>query len=156
MEQVQAHVCDASGMATSMAPQLGAPHRGRVLLVGEPCRGRARLARALARSGYQPLCVDDGAAALIQLRRRAFAAVLLSDDLPGIRGKALLPGIRVAWPELPVIFVRRPDDGAGSSVALASGANTCLVAPVRASEVLRALGAAGRLPGGAGRRPGGD
>jgi CheY-like chemotaxis protein len=129
------------------------PRRGRVLLVGTPRGGGARLSRALARAGYQPVQVDDGAAALVRLRRGGFAAVLLADDLPGIRGEALLPGLRVAWPELPVIFVRRPGEAGRGAEAVASGAAACLVAPVRAPDLLRAIREAMAAAGGTGRPP---
>jgi len=114
------------------------PTRGRVLLVGVPRGGAARLGRALARAGYQPVPVADGAEALVQLRRGRFVAVLLADMLPGIPGEALLPGLRVAWPELPVIFLRRP--GARlEAEPFTNGAHACLVAPVRAHDLLRVL-----------------
>lgn len=116
-----------------------APRRGRVLLVGSRCGGRARLGRALAQRGYQMVRVEDGAEALLQLRQSDFAAVILTDELPGLTGQALLPGLRVAWPEVPVIFVRRPGEAGRIAEALAHGAHACLVAPVRAPDLLRAL-----------------
>jgi CheY-like chemotaxis protein len=124
-----------------------------VLLVGAPHGGRARLGRTLARSGYQAVFVSDGAEALVRLRRGGFVAVLLADELPGIAGHALLPGIRVAWPEVPVIFVRRPGAAACEAEALAGGAHACLVAPVRAAALLRALREAVLTPGTTGQSP---
>jgi DNA-binding response OmpR family regulator len=129
-----------------------APRRGRLLLVGARCGGRARLGRALARQGYQAVYVRDGAEALLRLRRGDFAAVLLADDLPGIVGQALLPGLRVAWPEVPVIFVRRPGEMERVAEALANGAHACLVAPVRASDLLRALNEVEKCAGGTSER----
>ncbi len=142
MRQAYALEGAMSRSAASVSLESRAPGHGRILLVGTPRRGRARLTRALAASGYRTLYVCDGAEALIRLRRGGVAAVLLADDLPGIRGQALLPGIRVAWPELPVIFVRRPGETASGAEALASGAHACVVAPVRAAALLQALRAA--------------
>jgi DNA-binding response OmpR family regulator len=116
-----------------------APDRGRLLLVGVSRGERGRLTRALGASGFRAVCVNDGAEALICLHRGGIAAVLLPDDLPGIRGLALLPGIRMAWPELPVIFVRPSGETANGGETLGNGAYACLEAPVRAAELLTAL-----------------
>jgi DNA-binding NtrC family response regulator len=129
----------AAARRVAPAPSQRAPRRGRVLLVGAPWGGRARLSRALARYGYQTVAVNDGAEALVRLRRGDFRAMVLADELPGIPGHALLPGLRVAWPELPVILVRRPGHVQGGAEAMANGARACLVSPVRASALLRAL-----------------
>ncbi len=126
-----------------------AARRGRVLVVGAP--GGARLGRALARHGFQTVSVGDGAEALLRLRQGGFAAVLLADELPGIPGQALLPGLRVAWPEVPVIFVARAAQAQHAANVVANGAHACLVAPMRAPDVLRALLQLPARPGAAGQ-----
>jgi CheY-like chemotaxis protein len=132
-------------------PAQRAPRRGRVLLVGAPCGGRARLGRVLARHGYRTVSAGDGAEALLRLRQGDFAAILLADDLPGIPGQSLLSGLRVAWPEVPVIFVRRPGQAPHATEAVANGAYACLVASLRAPDLLRTLGQVTARPGAAGR-----
>jgi CheY-like chemotaxis protein len=57
----------------------------------------------------------------------------------------------VAWPEVPVIFVGRRMQAQQATEALANGARACLVAPLRAPDLLRTLGQVTAKPRGAGR-----
>ncbi len=98
------HVMCAAPKSSRAAPTL-AP---RILVVGRHGPTRRLIVDTLPQAGYIAEAVDDGAQALVRLHAEPFAAVLLDPDLPGISGLELLPGLRVAWPETPVLLLARP------------------------------------------------
>jgi DNA-binding response OmpR family regulator len=100
---------------------------------------RGLLLDALTQEGYRVDAVEDGAQALIRLHAEPFAAIIMDHDLPGVRGVDLLPGLRLVWPEIPVLMICTADGAHACSEAVGRGASGCLAMPFRMEHLLRAL-----------------
>lgn len=111
----------------------------RVLVVNGDAQARWLLRDALIQEGYRVEAVEDGAQALIRLHAEPFAAIVMDRDLPGVQGLDLLPGLRLAWPETPVVMICTLDDGHTCSAALERGAHAWLAKPFRMEHLLRTL-----------------
>jgi DNA-binding response OmpR family regulator len=117
----------------------------RILLAESDTPTRGFLAAALRSKGIEVVQAADTAQMLVRLHGWPFAAVVLDQALPGIHPLALLPGLRMAWPDTPVILLGPSGDGACQQ-ALECGAHAFLPKPVLPDELLRSLGAVGSVP----------
>lgn len=108
----------------------------RLLVVNGDAERRRLLLNTLTQEGYQVQAVEDGAYALIQLHAEPFAAIMMDHDLPGIQALDLLPGLRLAWPETPVVMICTFHDAHACSAALERGARACLAKLFRMDHLL--------------------
>lgn len=97
------------------------------------------LATRLRSCGYEVVQAADTAEVLIRLRSRPFAAVVMDLALPGIHPVELLPGLRTAWPDTPVILLGPHGNETRREVVLDSGMYACLPKPVQPDDLLRSL-----------------
>jgi CheY-like chemotaxis protein len=113
-----------------------------VLLIDADPSVRREIAPLLVPSGLELVQARDGAAALEILERLPdpFRVVLVSLDLPGLPGRALIQTLRLFRPELPLVCL----SGAPEAVA---GDGSCLAKPVQPESFREQLaGALDRRP----------
>ena len=116
--------------------------------------GRLLLAETATASGLEPLCFDNGSAALEAALSREVAMVLLDVDMPGMDGysvcRRLRAEARVAT--VPIVIVTGHEDSAAISRAFDAGATDFVSKPVnwallprRLAYILRNAAAAERI-----------
>lgn len=76
-----------------------------VLLIDDDPMNRRLCAEYLRRSGYDPVVVPDGIAALGQVAKSEFAAILLDVSLPGLSGDEIARRMRVSGVTTPIVAV---------------------------------------------------
>jgi DNA-binding NtrC family response regulator len=76
----------------------------RLLVVDDDHHARHLLEALLDHAGYTVVPACDGRAALIELHRRHFDAVITDYRMPFINGMELLRQIRIQYPHVPVII----------------------------------------------------
>ena len=88
-------------------------------------------------------CVEaaDGAEALRRFSEGPFDLVVTNINLPGLNGLRLIGSVRAADARVPVLVISTEGSERVRAQALALGASRYLVKPVRADEVLAAVGA---------------
>ena len=111
----------------------------RILLAEDNVYLRGFLAASLQSRGCEVVQAADTAEMLVRLRSHSFAAVVMDHTLPGIHPLELLPGLRMAWPDTPVILLGPSDDDTCRQAALKSGAHAVLPKPVQPDDLLRTL-----------------
>lgn len=117
----------------------------RILVVDDEALARDRLVRLLGRLVPQAECVEaaDGEQALAQVARHAPDLVLLDIRMPGMDGLAVAAAIDAMDSPPAIIFCTAYDEYALE--ALQHQAVAYLLKPVRAADLERALGNAGRV-----------
>jgi len=111
----------------------------RILLAEDNVYLRGFLAASLQSRGCEVVQAADTAEMLVRLRSHSFAAVVMDHTLPGIHPLELLPGLRMAWPDTPVILLGLSGDDTCRQAALKSGAHAVLPKPVQPDDLLRTL-----------------
>ena len=111
----------------------------RILLAEDNVYLRGFLAASLQSRGCEVVQAADTAEMLVRLRSHSFAAVVMDHTLPGIHPLELLPGLRMAWPDTPVILLGLSGDDTCRQAALKSGAHAVLPEPVQPDDLLRTL-----------------
>ncbi len=76
----------------------------RVLIVDDDHHARFLLAALLEHSGYTVVPACDGCAALNELDKRHFDAVVTDYRMPFLNGIELLEQIQIHYPQIPVII----------------------------------------------------
>jgi DNA-binding NtrC family response regulator len=77
----------------------------RVMVVDDDVTFREMLTDSLSYSGYVPLPVADGQAALRELEDSSVDAVIADIKMPGMDGVTLLKRVKEKYPDLPVILI---------------------------------------------------
>lgn len=127
-------------MSTGLPDRAGGDDgRARVLVVDDDREMRALLVDVLSEKGYKVEEAENGAEALIRLRARSFAAIVLDKNMPGLSGLDLLPGLRTICPETPVILITAFGDVGTYVDAIERGAFEYIFKPFRMEELLRVL-----------------
>lgn len=85
--------------------QAPAGDRRVILVVEDDAPSRATIAEILGRAGYDVVCAEDGADALLQLGRRRFDLVLSDVGMPTLNGVQLLEIMHRHRVDTPVLFV---------------------------------------------------
>jgi DNA-binding NtrC family response regulator len=111
----------------------------RVLLAEDNPSLSQALTQVLARAGFDVTRVRDGTAALAQLARRAFDALVCDILLPGSNGLEILQQAPHVSPGLPVILMTGGDDPGLEELASKLNAFAFLRKPVRAEELVDCL-----------------
>ena len=123
-----------------------------VLVVEEEPRMRGLLVRALEDEGYRIDAVDDGLAALLLLRSRAFDAAVIDARLPGMSGIELCRHIRRDGFSVGIVLVAARDGLEDRILGLDSGADDYLVKPFALEELAARIRALLRRSASAGGR----
>ena len=90
----------------------------------------------LREKGFDVEMASNAADALELLRRRAFDLLLLDEQMPGMRGVALVREARELVPSLPVVMVTKSEDDQTLRDALGADVTEYLVKPVNPRQVL--------------------
>jgi CheY-like chemotaxis protein len=93
----------------------------------------------LREKGFEVEMVHNAADALELLRRRAFDLMLLDEQMPGMRGVALVREARELLPSLPVVMVTKSEEDQTLRDALGVDVTEYLVKPVHPRQVLSAV-----------------
>jgi len=110
-----------------------------ILVVDDDAEMRALLLEVLRQEGYQVEEAANGAEALSRLRTKAFAAIIMDKNLPGLGGLYLLSGLRVICRETPVILITTLADSAPYLEGLKKGVFEYVFKPFRIQELLQVL-----------------
>lgn len=98
-----------------------------ILVVDDDEMVRDVLLHSLESTGHSVTGCDNGEAALLMARERAFDAVIIDYRMPGINGAIVAGTIRVLMPQAIIIGISGSDDGENM---LAAGAHVFLKKPV--------------------------
>jgi CheY-like chemotaxis protein len=90
----------------------------------------------LREKGFDVEMASNAADALELLRRRAFDLLLLDEQMPGMRGVALVREARELVPSLPVVMVTKSEEDQTLRDALGADVTEYLVKPVNPRQVL--------------------
>lgn len=120
-----------------------------LLVVEDRSHARLRLIDILISAGYSASCVRNGRSALRAVIERRPGLVLLDVSTPGGDLPALLPKLREAASDLPVIVVAGSDDESKMIAALDAGADDYLVRPFGPGALLARVRAVLRRTAGA-------
>jgi len=125
-----------------------------ILLVEDDTRLAEMLSEYLGEAGFRVFVAGNGAAALEQLARSAYAAVLLDLSLPDIDGLDICRQLR-ATSDTPVLMLTARGDATDRIVGLELGADDYLPKPFQPRELLARLRAIlrRRTGGAAAERP---
>jgi DNA-binding response OmpR family regulator len=110
-----------------------------ILIVDDDAEMRALLVEVLRQGGYLVEEAANGAEALVCLRNRSFAAILIDKNLPGLAGLHLLPSLRAICWNTPVILMTTLADTADYLDGLRGGTCECIFKPFRIEELLQVL-----------------
>jgi DNA-binding response OmpR family regulator len=112
-----------------------------VLVVDDDDGVREMVTTVLERAGMRVVAADDGATALERFRERPaeFDIVLLDLTMPGVGGDEVLPQLREARPQLPVIIVSGWSTAAHDGRLAELGADEVVTKPFRPSELVATL-----------------
>ncbi len=106
----------------------------RILVVDDEAMVRGLLKRLLTLEGYEVLEVEDGQAALEQVRKDPPDLILLDLMLPGRDGLDILGDLRLTT-DVPVILLTARGEEADRVVGLKLGADDYVVKPFSAAEL---------------------
>lgn len=123
---------------------MAAGARGRILLVDDDAAVRRVLIRAL-KGHHEIVEVSDGEAALLEVERGQFDAILSDIGLPGIDGTALLRAIRERDLDVPVVLMTGMPSVESAISAVEYGALEYLTKPTPPFRVVEAVERAIRL-----------
>lgn len=111
-----------------------------ILVVDDEDAIRSVLRRTLASRGFRNvLTAKNGHEALRILRRREVALALLDLRMPDMSGQAALRAMRMLDPGLAIVVVTAEDDPEVLAQVKDLGALDCLIKPVAASALVRAV-----------------
>ena len=111
----------------------------RVLIADDdPALGTV-LCDLLAQAGYAPEHVSSGEAALVQLQRAPYDALIADVRMPGMDGLALLRSVAARSPELPVLMLTAHGSVPLAVEAMKHGAADFMLKPFDREELLFAL-----------------
>lgn len=116
----------------------------RILVIDGNAGCRALLKAQLEQEGYAVQTVCDGLAALDEMDKRRFDAVIVDSDIPGLSGLEFYEFSRMVWPETPVILLSA-DLNNSTEYADVYGVVACIGKPYEASMLLSVLRTATQL-----------
>jgi len=111
----------------------------KILLVDDDAAMGDYLVEALASAGFAGTAVRSGEAALAEIERREFDALVTDLRMKGLPGLALCRKVREATAELPVIVLTAFGDYAAAVEAVRAGAYDFLAKPVKLDVLVLAL-----------------
>ncbi|MBV8031106.1 MAG: response regulator [Betaproteobacteria bacterium] len=124
----------------------------RILAADDNPVNRDVLRRILERAGHEVTLVEDGDAALDELERSRYDAVILDRNMPGTGGIEALQAMRAmgaGGPRVPAIILSADATREARAEALQAGADAFLSKPVQAMKLLQEIQAlASGQPGG--------
>jgi len=109
--------------------------RSRVLLADDDSLSREFLTEALESMGAEVLAVDDGQAAIKQIRKQSFDLVMTDLKMPRQDGMAVIRAVREAGARMPVVLVTAHGTVDVAIQALREGADDVLVKPVAPDQM---------------------
>jgi DNA-binding NtrC family response regulator len=119
----------------------------RVLIVEDERLALDMLAEMFSQAGYNVHTAGDGQAALAEMNRRHFDAIVTDYHMPRLNGMELLAVTRMVCPDIPVVLVSG-DQVDLSETAIRQGAYAWLQKPYEPSALLEivahAIHASGR------------
>lgn len=123
----------------------GAAESRRILLVDDDDALRRVLREQLFEAGYRVTACADGNAALGELERSGFDAVLSDIRMPGLEGVGLLRAVRERDLDLPVVLLTGMPTLESAIQAVEWGALGYLIKPIAGAELLATMDRAIKL-----------
>jgi CheY-like chemotaxis protein len=93
----------------------------------------------LNNKGYDVVTVTNGKDALEECKKKAFDAVLLDENMPGITGLETLNQIKAANPDAKVIMITKSEEESIMEDAIGSKIDDYLIKPVNPNQILLSL-----------------
>lgn len=109
--------------------------KGRVLVVDDETPLRRLVSRALEQAGHEVVQAEDGRAALAEVQKQTFDAVLSDIAMPGLDGVHLLRAIRENDLDVPVILLTGNPSVESAMKAVEYGAFEYLTKPVELDRI---------------------
>ena len=112
-----------------------------ILIIDRQVAVRQIMQQALRKIGYKTVVVDNPHQALVLLSKYEFHAVILDDDLEGMRGGQLCRQIKrqPATKHIPVVIASESLRIVNPDYVKATGADIALLKPVSADKVCEAI-----------------
>jgi DNA-binding NtrC family response regulator len=123
-------------------------HRSQILVVEDDSEMRSLLADELSDEGYEVIQAEDGAEAALMVVRNHFDLVITDMKMPKMGGLALLPVVKEACPDVPVIVITAFADGPSYVEAYQKGAVSYLSKPFKIQDLKEAVRKALLMKGG--------
>lgn len=111
----------------------------KILLVDDDEPSREMLLAQLKKEGHQATGVEDGAAAILQLRHQRFDVVMTDLAMPIMSGTELAAAVKARYPETPVVLVSGAGEELESRNAMPEGIDVILSKPVLRQDLVLAL-----------------
>ena len=113
-----------------------------IAIVDDEAPVRVALGRLLRLADYEVEAFGSGEEFLASLDVRCPACAVLDVHLPGLSGLEVQSRLRVAHPQIPVVFITASDDRALEDAARGSGGVRLLRKPFSSDQLLEAVGIA--------------
>ena len=110
-------------------------HTSRILVVEDDSEMRALLNDELSDEGYEVIQAGDAAEAAVRVSRESFDLVITDMKMPKLGGLELLPVVKEACPDLPVIVITAFADGPTLVEAYVKGAFCYISKPFKIMEL---------------------
>lgn len=111
----------------------------KVLLVDDDETARETLLAMLLKQGHQAIGVEDGAAAILLLRKQRFDVVMTDLGMPLMSGDELAIVVKTRYPETPVVLVSGAGEELERRQTLPEGVDVILPKPVLNFDMALAL-----------------
>jgi DNA-binding response OmpR family regulator len=111
----------------------------RILWVDDEIDGLKSHILFLENRGFEIQTAPNGEDALAMLAEDGFDAVLLDEQMPGMRGMTVFQEIRAAQPRLPVVMVTKSEEEELMAQAIGRRVDDYIVKPVNPTQVLSVL-----------------
>jgi len=93
----------------------------------------------LSQRGFDVVCANSGAAALVALEHDEFDVVVSDLNMPGMSGLELCRRTHAGWPNLPVVLVTAFGSMETAVAAIRAGAYDFIAKPIQVQELLLTL-----------------
>jgi two-component system response regulator AtoC len=97
------------------------------------------ISATLTQRGFDVVCANAGAAALVALERDEFDVVVSDLNMPGMSGLELCRRTHASWPNLPVVLVTAFGSMETAVAAIRAGAYDFISKPIQIQELLLTL-----------------
>ncbi len=111
----------------------------RILWVDDEIDGLRSHILFLENRGFQVVTAPNGPDAMAMLTENGFDAVLLDEQMPGMRGMTVFQQIRDIHPRLPVVMVTKSEEEELMDQAIGRRVDDYLVKPINPNQVLSVL-----------------
>lgn len=115
------------------------PDAKRILWVDDEIDGLRSHILFLENRGFNVRTAPNGEDALAMLAEDGFDAVLLDEQMPGMRGMTVFQEIRAIHPRMPVVMVTKSEEEGLMDQAIGRRVDDYIVKPVNPNQVLSAL-----------------